>query len=232
MPEPNHVLIIGGGIGGLCLAQGLRQAGIDATVYERDRAVTDRLQGYRVHISPKGSRALHDCLPPETFAAFAATCGRPPRGFRMMTERMRSLISTSAFGNETGDPVAQHRSVSRITLRQVLLSGLGDHVQFGKTFERYEAQGNRIVAWFEDGSSAEGDVLVAADGGGSRARRNTCRMRSASIPAWWASPARCSSTRQRAAASHRHCAIRWLWCRRRAAWACSSRRRTMPTRRR
>jgi salicylate hydroxylase len=171
MPEPNHVLIIGGGIGGLCLAQGLRQAGIDATVYERDRAVTDRLQGYRVHISPKGSRALHDCLPPETFAAFAATCGRPPRGFSMMTERMRSLISTSAFGNETGDPVAQHRSVSRITLRQVLLSGLGDHVQFGKTFERYEAQGNRIVAWFEDGSSAEGDVLVAADGGGSRVRR-------------------------------------------------------------
>jgi salicylate hydroxylase len=171
MSEFQHVLIIGGGIGGLCLAQGLKQAGINASVYERDRAITDRLQGYRVHISPKGSRALHNCLPPDLFAAFAATCGHPPRTFRMMTERMRSLISVSAFANTAGDPVEQHRSVSRITLRQVLLSGLGERVHFGKTFVRYETRGDRVVAFFEDGSSAEGDVLVAADGGGSRVRR-------------------------------------------------------------
>ena len=48
MSELNHVLIIGGGIGGLCLAQGLQRAGVNATVYERDRAITDCLQGYRV----------------------------------------------------------------------------------------------------------------------------------------------------------------------------------------
>ena len=58
-----HVAIIGGGIGGLCLAQGLNKAGVSVTVYERDRTRTDRLQGYRIHISPKGSRALYECLP-------------------------------------------------------------------------------------------------------------------------------------------------------------------------
>jgi len=34
--EPFHVAIIGGGIGGLCLAQGLSKAGVSVTVYERD----------------------------------------------------------------------------------------------------------------------------------------------------------------------------------------------------
>src|SRR5258706_14073159 len=59
-----HVGIIGGGIGGLALAQGLKKAGIGVALYERDRTPTDRLQGYRVHISPKGSVALHHCPPP------------------------------------------------------------------------------------------------------------------------------------------------------------------------
>jgi 2-polyprenyl-6-methoxyphenol hydroxylase-like FAD-dependent oxidoreductase len=52
-----RVGIIGGGIAGLALAQGLKKAGIAATVFERDRTRSDRLQGYRVHISPAGARA-------------------------------------------------------------------------------------------------------------------------------------------------------------------------------
>lgn len=73
---------------------------------------------------------------------------------------------------EPFDAIAQHRSVSRITLRQVLLSGLEGVVHFGKTFVRYEESPiGRIVAHFEDGTTADGDVLVAADGGASRVRR-------------------------------------------------------------
>ena len=44
-------------------------------------------------------------------------------------------------------------------------------MHFGKTFQRFENRGGRITAYFEDGTSAAGDVLVAADGGGSRVRR-------------------------------------------------------------
>jgi salicylate hydroxylase len=170
MSKPFHVLIIGGGIGGLTLAQGLKRAGVSAAVYERDRTLTDRLQGYRVHISPTGGLALHECLPPHLFEIFDRTCGAPTSAVRFFTEQMRLLLEFDEDLVASTDPVARHRSASRITLRQVLLAEL-DNVHFGKTFERYKEHDGRIVAYFEDGTSAEGDVLVAADGGGSRVRQ-------------------------------------------------------------
>jgi 2-polyprenyl-6-methoxyphenol hydroxylase-like FAD-dependent oxidoreductase len=170
MSEPFHVLIIGGGIGGLTLAQGLKRAGISAAVYERDRTLTDRLQGYRVHISPTGSLALHECLPVHLFEVFDRTCGAPNIAVRFFTEQMRVLLAFDGDLVASTDPVARHRAASRITLRQVLLAELDD-VHFGKSFQHYEQRGEHVAAYFEDGTSAEGDVLVAADGGGSRVRR-------------------------------------------------------------
>jgi 2-polyprenyl-6-methoxyphenol hydroxylase-like FAD-dependent oxidoreductase len=172
--SPLHIVIIGGGIGGLCLAQGLKQAGMSVAVYERDRTLTERVQGYRVHINPAGSRALHACLPPQLFDVFDRTCGKPGSAIRFLTEQLQVLLAFEGemMLEQQRDPIAKHRSVSRITLRQVLLSGLDETVHLGRTFTRYEDRGDgRIIAHFEDGTSAAGDILVAADGGGSRVRR-------------------------------------------------------------
>ena len=164
-----HVGIIGGGIGGLALAQGLKKAGISVAVYERDRTPTDRLQGYRVHISPKGSAALHDCLPSDLFDVFAATCSVGNEGFRFLTEKMEELLSIKARGDAS--TIARHWSASRITLRQVLLGGLDGIVQFDRNFTRYEETADgTIVLHFADGSTAACDVLVGADGGNSHVR--------------------------------------------------------------
>ena len=44
------VLIIGAGLGGLCLAQSLRKADIQVELFERDASPWDRPQGYRLHL--------------------------------------------------------------------------------------------------------------------------------------------------------------------------------------
>ncbi|MEU7002386.1 NAD(P)/FAD-dependent oxidoreductase [Nonomuraea sp. NPDC046570] len=164
-----HYAIIGGGIGGLCLAQGLHKAGLDVTVYERDRTPADRLQGYRVHIDPNGARALRDCLPPELWQAFLDTTGRGGQDFAFLTDQLRHLLMIE--NPRAADPVDDHHSVSRITLRQVLLSGLGDVVRYGKTYERYErTPGGRVELFFADGTSATADIVIGADGGNSRVR--------------------------------------------------------------
>jgi 2-polyprenyl-6-methoxyphenol hydroxylase-like FAD-dependent oxidoreductase len=165
-----HVIIIGAGTGGLCLAHGLKRAGISVAVYERDRTRKDGLQGYRVGISPAGSYALKQCLPPELYDLFVATCARPPRYFNMLTEQMSELLYVD---NITGaDPVESEKSVSRMTLRQVLLTGLEDIVVFDKKFSHYEHYSDgRVIVSFEDGTQAIADVLVGADGAGSRLRK-------------------------------------------------------------
>jgi salicylate hydroxylase len=169
-----NVVVVGGGIGGLALAQGLRKAGIAVAVYERDRTPTDRMQGYRVHINRAGSRALHACLPPHLFDAFVATAAapNPHAGIGMYDHRLRELIWFGVAGDPAADPVDSDKSVSRVSLRQVLLAGLDDAVHFGRTFTRYQVNPDATVtARFDDGTTASGDLLVGADGGNSRVRQ-------------------------------------------------------------
>lgn len=166
-----QVAIIGGGIGGLCLAQGLKKAGIHVAVYERDDSVSSRAQGFRIHIDPQGSTALHQSLPESLWKIFDTTGGDFGQGFALVTERLQELISVRGE-RDAADPIARHRSISRITLRRVLLAGLEDIVHFRKRFLRYEEMPDgRITAHFEDGGTATADVLVAADGVNSPVRK-------------------------------------------------------------
>ncbi|WP_206506022.1 FAD-dependent oxidoreductase [Streptomyces chrestomyceticus] len=167
---PFHVLIIGGGTGGMALAHGLKRAGISFAVYEREETRSSGLHGYRVGINPDGSRALKYLLPPELFDTFLATCARAPKYFSFLKEDLTPSVTLDIV--ESDDPVNNEKSVSRMTLRQVLLTGIEDEVHFGKTFTHYEKESDgRVTAYFDDGTSATGDLLVAADGANSRVRQ-------------------------------------------------------------
>ena len=43
-----HVLIVGAGLGGMCLAQALRKQGITSELFERDAAIHSRFQGWAI----------------------------------------------------------------------------------------------------------------------------------------------------------------------------------------
>ena len=159
------VLIVGGGIGGLCLAHGLRRAGIAVDVYERTTQRTDWLQGYRIHIDAQGHRALADCLPERLFELYLATSTRPPRTplavfFDHRFERIR--VADTRAGDLPPDRAPT--AVNRLTLRQVLLAGLGDVVRFGHELVSFDHEAGGVVVRFANGEVATGDVLVAADG--------------------------------------------------------------------
>lgn len=165
-----RVVIVGSGLAGPCLAHGLRQAGIDVALYERDAGVATRGQGYRIHIAPEGGRALRRCLPDELNRLVRAASGKPGSGVTIYDPRLTVLNRVTDFGGAAPDD--EHLSVDRLVLREVMMHGLDGVVRYGKAFVRYEnLPGGSVRVHFDDGDSTEADLLVAADGSGSLVRQ-------------------------------------------------------------
>lgn len=160
-----HVLIAGGGIGGLALAHALRRIGATCTIYERDPAPDARPQGYRIHIDAAGQAGLEECLDERLFDAYLATASRVPRRPHalFLDDQLRERGTGDPRAGEE-DPERAPTSVDRMTLRQVLLSELEGSVRYGRELLWYEEREHGVLAQFADGTCATGDMLVGADG--------------------------------------------------------------------
>ena len=171
-----NVVIVGAGLGGLCLAQALRRLNVDVAVFERDRTPWDRPQGYRLHLDSDGINAIHQSLPPALYELFDATSMKPLSFTTIVDTALavqRRVPDDEHGGTQEnsfqGAPA--HMNVNRATLRQLLLTGLDDCVHFGKKLTHYDADENGVTAYFEDGTKVTGDVLVGADGIRSAVRK-------------------------------------------------------------
>ncbi len=173
-----HVTIIGAGLGGLCLGQALRRRGIAFDIHERDPSLTARPQGYRIRIDRAGREALAACLPPGLAALVHETCavtGSPGRFLDPQLAPVRGR-SVATWRDAAADRCEEDGdlSVHRLTLREILLTGLEDRVRFGQAFAGCEPDpGGGLCVRFVDGNSVRTDLLVAADGVGSAVRRRT-----------------------------------------------------------
>ncbi|AFH61094.1 FAD-dependent oxidoreductase [Paenibacillus caseinilyticus] len=164
------VAIIGGGLGGLALAQSLKKNQIDFHVYEREQADHFTQTGYRIKINKNGTSALRFCLPDPLYDLHIATSVLSPA--RPDFIDATSLESINPKQSTEDSPVEIEPSVNRFTFREVLLGELDNKISFGYRFTHYETvKDGRLRAWFDNGKHVDADVLVGADGGASRVRR-------------------------------------------------------------
>ena len=166
------VLIIGAGLGGLCLAQSLNSADVEVHVFERDSSPWDRPQGYRLHIDADGINALKAALPPDLFSLFEAT-SMAALPYTTVVDTGLNVLRRMLVDEEispNGTPA--HVNVNRASLRQILLTGLDEICHFNMRLERYERDATGVIAYFADGSKVRGDILVGADGIRSAVRKH------------------------------------------------------------
>jgi 2-polyprenyl-6-methoxyphenol hydroxylase-like FAD-dependent oxidoreductase len=155
-----RILIVGGGIGGLCAALALRREGFEPEVFEQAPALLE--VGAAIAVWPNAMRVLKKL-----------GVGDAVRARGGLLEDARWLDRSGELfkqfelpgGDVTG--VALHRA----DLQGALLRALPpESVRLGKTFESFEPAGDEVRVRFAGGEVVACDVLIGADGLHSRVR--------------------------------------------------------------
>ncbi|KQO61215.1 FAD-dependent monooxygenase [Curtobacterium sp. Leaf261] len=166
--RPLNVLIAGGGIAGPALAFWLARAGHRVTVVERYPAL--RATGAQVDLRGQGIDAVRAMglldevrahLVHEPGVAFVDPAGRQLGAI---------MANTSGTGRQT---LTSEFEIMRGDLVRILHEATKDDVEyrFGLSVDGFDQAPDHVTAHFSDGSSGDFDVLVGADGQGSRIRR-------------------------------------------------------------
>ncbi len=161
-----HVLIVGGGIGGLATALSLHAVGVSCTVFEQVREL--RELGVGINTLPHAIKEL---------AALGLLPALDRAGIRtrelVYANRFGQVVWRELRGTDAGFDTPQF-SIHRGRLHGVLLAALrerlgDDAVRTGCRLVSFAERGDRVVVRFEQRDAgrafdAEGDVLVGADG--------------------------------------------------------------------
>jgi FAD-dependent urate hydroxylase len=163
-----RALIIGGGVAGPVTAVALQRAGIDAVVYEAHVPTTEEVGSY-LTVATNGIDALR---------AIGADTPVLDAGFPTPTNLLLSgtgrRLGAASNGGRLPDGTTAH-TIRRSRLYRALHQQAADRgvpVEVGKRLVGADAAPDGgVVARFEDGTVATGDLLVGADGVHSATRR-------------------------------------------------------------
>jgi 2-polyprenyl-6-methoxyphenol hydroxylase-like FAD-dependent oxidoreductase len=156
--------IIGGGIGGLTTAIALRKVGFSVDVYERAPELKE--VGSGMSLWPNAVRSLNQIDP--SILSRLQTRGHS----------LRRLVMKDASGEEIKTlplPVADCSGIAvhRAELQAALAEAVSPcSIHLNHTFSRLKQRPNSVLLHFENGASAEADLVVACDGIHSAVRKS------------------------------------------------------------
>ncbi|OJJ78982.1 uncharacterized protein ASPGLDRAFT_53170 [Aspergillus glaucus CBS 516.65] len=193
------VIVVGGGLAGALLANGLQNNDVDVRVYERDKRDVER-EGYQIRLGESAMLGFRACLKDQDIAAISKSFGQSSvsgsTAPTIMNSRCEEILDLTAIPS-----YAKSFAISRVVLHDILTEPLKQNglVTYGNAFSRYEiihkADGSeRVRAYFSDSSFDDCDILIGADGSRSQVNREVGLQNLVSINTHWAFLAKGSLT--------------------------------------
>jgi len=164
-----HILIAGGGIGGLTTALALLRRGIDVSVYEQASEL--REVGAGVQIGPNGSRLLIDLGLREALDEVACEAARKEVRLWNTGQTWKLFDLGRDCIERFGAPYwTVHRGDFHGVLRDAVLALKPDAIHLGHLARGFTDSHGGVTLHFSGKPDAQGDAIVAADGVHSRLR--------------------------------------------------------------
>ncbi|MBW3127749.1 FAD-dependent oxidoreductase [Hymenobacter profundi] len=171
------VVIVGGGPGGLTLARLLQQQGVSVQVYERDASPHVRLQGSALDLHhDSGLKALTAA---GLLEEFKQTYRPGADAMVVVNGQLEVLLDqhTDKVAQDFGDE-GFRPEIDRGPLRDLLLASLQEGtMMWDAHFKAMQPAGAGWDLYFENGTHAYADVVVAADGANSKVRAYATEVR-------------------------------------------------------
>lgn len=162
------VLIIGAGIAGPALALFLQRAGVEVMVYE-GRPEPDSYEGLFLNLATNGIHVLEALNLDTEVTEEGFSC---PRMVMWNGDGKRlGEVPNGAVPGRSSQVTSQ--IIRRGALQRILIDALKDRgirVHYGKRVTDLRAMGSGAEVFFEDGTSAVGDLVVGCDGTHSKIR--------------------------------------------------------------
>lgn len=152
-------LVIGAGIGGLSAAVALKNAGIACEVFEAVKEI--KPVGAAISVWPNGVK----CMNHLGMGEIMETYGGPMYAMAYQDYQQGDTLTRFSLLPLIERTGRRPCPVSRTELQREMLDFYGrDAVQFGKRVNRAQENAQGVTLWFTDGTTAQGDFLIAADG--------------------------------------------------------------------
>lgn len=163
-PAALSAIVVGGGVGGLAAALALRRAGVDVRVLERAPGL--RASGAGLWLWPNGLAALDALGVGE--AVRAAGVIQTTNRVRNQAGRVLRIVTVPGPDGRPAASLAVGRAALLNALRAALPAGA---VLLGADAVAVEPRPDGVTVALGDGRTLSCDLVIAADGVGSRVRR-------------------------------------------------------------
>ncbi|WP_435235810.1 FAD-dependent urate hydroxylase HpxO [Psychromonas sp. PT13] len=158
-------LIIGAGMGGMSAAAALKQQGIECEIFEAVEEM--KPVGAAISVWSNGVK----CMNHLGMGYIMDKLGGPMLSMAYQEAKTGQVMTQFSLAPLIEAVGERPCPVSRADLQSMMIDDWGrDKVQFGKRIQSVEQDDNGVTAYFEDGSIAKGDFMIAADGVASTVR--------------------------------------------------------------